>query len=116
VILFDALVSPDILEFARREARKILVGTTGHGSPSHQDEIRKMIELARGGRRVVRLERSEAISFGRAADTIAACRAAGIAVAVGAGIAAGQPAGARGDRADLRGAQLPSRESRLTTA
>jgi len=31
VILFDDLVSPAILEFARREAKKMLVGKTGHG-------------------------------------------------------------------------------------
>src|SRR6185295_19898679 len=30
VILFDDLVSPDVLEFARREAKKMLVGKTGH--------------------------------------------------------------------------------------
>ena len=30
VILFDDLVSPDILDFARREAKKMLVGKTGH--------------------------------------------------------------------------------------
>ena len=34
VILFDDLVSRDVLEFARREAKKILVGKTGHGRPA----------------------------------------------------------------------------------
>ncbi len=37
VILFDDLVSPEILEFARREAKKMLVGKTG--GPCKQDEI-----------------------------------------------------------------------------
>ena len=32
VILFDDLVSPEILDFARREAKKMLVGKTGHRS------------------------------------------------------------------------------------
>ena len=31
VILFDDLVSRDVLDFARREARKMLVGKTGFG-------------------------------------------------------------------------------------
>src|SRR5208282_3475862 len=31
VILFDALVAPDILDFARREAKKMLVGKRGNG-------------------------------------------------------------------------------------
>src|SRR5262249_18913995 len=39
VILFDDLVSPAVLEFARREARKMLVGKTGHGPSCKQDEI-----------------------------------------------------------------------------
>ena len=30
VILFDDLVAPEILDFARREARRMLVGKTGH--------------------------------------------------------------------------------------
>ena len=39
VILFDDLVSPEILEFARREAKKMLVGKTGHGPSCKQAEI-----------------------------------------------------------------------------
>jgi uroporphyrin-III C-methyltransferase/precorrin-2 dehydrogenase/sirohydrochlorin ferrochelatase len=30
VILFDDLVAPDVLDFARREAKKMLVGKTGY--------------------------------------------------------------------------------------
>ena len=50
VILFDDLVSPEILEFARREAKKMLVGKTGHGPSCKQDEINAPDGGAREGR------------------------------------------------------------------
>ena len=34
VILYDDRVSPDILEFARREAKKMLIGKTGKVLPA----------------------------------------------------------------------------------
>src|SRR6266581_1673190 len=56
IILIDDLVAPGILDFARREAKKMLVGKTGYGPSCRQDEINQlMIGLARAGRRVVRL-------------------------------------------------------------
>ena len=78
VILFDDLVSPEILDFARREAKKMLVGKTGHGPSCKQDEINElMITLAKAGKRVVRLKGGDPMIFGRAGEEIAACRAAG---------------------------------------
>ena len=50
VILFDDLVSPEILDFARREAKKMLVGKTGHGPSCKQDEINALMVGARQGR------------------------------------------------------------------
>ena len=83
VILFDDLVAPDILDFARREARKMLVGKTGHKVSCRQDDINAlMISLAKAGRRVVRLKGGDPMIFGRADEELAACRAAGIAVEV----------------------------------
>jgi uroporphyrin-III C-methyltransferase/precorrin-2 dehydrogenase/sirohydrochlorin ferrochelatase len=85
VIVFDDLVSPAILDFARREAKKMLVGTTGEGNSSRQDDaVPTMIALARAGRRVVRLRATN----GRAGAEIAACHAAGIAVEVVPGVMA----------------------------
>ena len=74
VILYDDLVSPEILEFARREAKKMLVGQTG--SPSgKKDEINGLIiSLAKAGRRVVRLKGGNSAVD----DEVAACRKAGI--------------------------------------
>ena len=96
VILFDDLVAPDILDFARREARKMLVGKTGHKASCRQDQINAlMISLAKAGRRVVRLKGGDPMIFGRADEEIAACRAAGIAVEVVPGITTAQGAASR---------------------
>jgi uroporphyrin-III C-methyltransferase / precorrin-2 dehydrogenase / sirohydrochlorin ferrochelatase len=96
VILFDDLVSPDVLDFARREAKKMLVGKTGHRPSCRQDEINAlMVSLARAGRRVVRLKGGDPLIFGRADEEISACRAAGIAVEVVPGITTAQGAASR---------------------
>jgi uroporphyrin-III C-methyltransferase/precorrin-2 dehydrogenase/sirohydrochlorin ferrochelatase len=96
VILFDDLVATDILDFARREAKKMLVGKTGHKASCRQDDINAlMISLARAGRRVVRLKGGDPMIFGRADEEIAACRAAGIAVEVVPGITTAQGAASR---------------------
>jgi uroporphyrin-III C-methyltransferase/precorrin-2 dehydrogenase/sirohydrochlorin ferrochelatase len=89
-------VATDILDFARREAKKMLVGKTGHKASCRQDDINAlMISLARAGRRVVRLKGGDPMIFGRADEEIAACRAAGIAVEVVPGITTAQGAASR---------------------
>jgi uroporphyrin-III C-methyltransferase/precorrin-2 dehydrogenase/sirohydrochlorin ferrochelatase len=96
VILFDDLVSRDVLDFARREARKMLVGKTGFGPSCKQEDINAlMVGLARQGKRVVRLKGGDPLIFGRAAEEIAACKAANIAVEVVPGITAAQGAASR---------------------
>ena len=95
-ILFDDLVSRDVLDFARREARKLLVGKTGYGPSCRQDDINAlMVSLARQGKRVVRLKGGDPLIFARAAEEIEACKAASIAVEVVPGITAAQGAAAR---------------------
>lgn len=89
IILYDRLVSPEILELARREAKRLLVGKAGNGPSCRQDEINAlMLKLAREGRRVVRLKGGDPMVFGRAAEEIQACRAAGLPVEVVPGITA----------------------------
>lgn len=57
MILYDDLVAPEILDYARREARTMLVGKTGHGPSCRQDDINAlMVSLAGSGKRVVRLK------------------------------------------------------------
>jgi uroporphyrin-III C-methyltransferase/precorrin-2 dehydrogenase/sirohydrochlorin ferrochelatase len=96
VILFDDLVSRDVLDFARREARKMLVGKTGFGPSCKQDDINAlMVSLAMQGKRVVRLKGGDPLIFGRAAEEIDACEAANIAYDVVPGITAAQGAAAK---------------------
>lgn len=96
VILFDHLVSSGVLDFARREARKMLVGKTGYAPSCKQDDINAlMVSLARSGRRVVRLKGGDPMIFGRADEEIAACREAGIAVEVVPGVTTAQAAASR---------------------
>lgn len=96
VILIDDLVAPEILDFARREAKKMLVGKTGNGPSCKQEEINSlMISLAKSGKRVVRLKGGDPMIFGRAGEEIAACRAEGIAIEVVPGITAAQGAASR---------------------
>jgi uroporphyrin-III C-methyltransferase/precorrin-2 dehydrogenase/sirohydrochlorin ferrochelatase len=89
VILIDDLVAPDILDFARREARKMLVGNPGQSAPGHAGDVNAtMVALAKSGKRVVWLKHGDAAMFGRPGGEIAACRAAGVAVEVVPGVAA----------------------------
>lgn len=87
VILYDDLVSPAVLELARREAKRVAVGKRAGRHSCGQDDINAlMISLARQGRRVVRLKSGDPMIFGRAGEEIAELDQAGIAVDVVPGI------------------------------
>ena len=95
VILFDDLVAPEVLDFARREAKRLLVGKTGHRPSCKQDDINAlMIGLAKSGKRVVRLKSGDPTIFGRAGEEIDALERAGIPVEIVPGISAAQGAAA----------------------
>ncbi|MFG1399437.1 siroheme synthase CysG [Roseixanthobacter pseudopolyaromaticivorans] len=96
VVLYDDLVSPQVLDFARREAKKMLVGKTGYRPSCKQDDINAlMVSLAKEGRRVVRLKGGDPMIFGRAGEEITACRLAGIPVEVVPGISSAQGVASR---------------------
>src|SRR6185503_12104301 len=95
VILFDDLVAPEILDFARREAKRMLVGKTGYGPACKQDDINAlMVSLARSGKRVVRLKSGDPMVFGRAGEEIAALERAGLPFDIVPGVTAAQGAAA----------------------
>lgn len=74
----------------------MLVGKTGFGPSCKQEDINAlMVNLAKRGKRVVRLKGGDPLIFGRAAEEIAACQAANIAVDVVPGITAAQGAAAK---------------------
>lgn len=95
VIMYDRLVGAEILEFGRREARRMLVGKTGGGKSCRQSDINQiMVALALEGKRVVRLKGGDPMVFGRANEELAACREAGVSVEVVPGISAAMGAAA----------------------
>lgn len=95
VILYDDLVSAEVLELGRREARRIAVGKRARGPSCAQEDIDAMlVRLAREGETVVRLKGGDPLIFGRASEEIEACRAAGIPVTLVPGISAAQGAAA----------------------
>ncbi|MBB3395202.1 siroheme synthase CysG [Rhizobium sp. BK060] len=72
VILFDDLVSSEVLELARREAKRMLVGKRGGRTSCRQEDINDMmVKLAKAGKRVVRLKSGDPMIFGRAGEEIA---------------------------------------------
>ena len=96
VVLYDDLVTEPVLEFARREAERMLVGKTGYGPACKQTEINAlMVTLAQQGKRVVRLKSGEPMIFGRGGEEIGELQSAGIAFEVVPGISAVQAAAAR---------------------
>lgn len=87
VILFDDLVSNDVLELARREAKRMLVGKRGGRESCRQDDINNtMVTLAKSGKHVVRLKGGDPMIFGRAGEEIARLQLEGISVSVVPGI------------------------------
>jgi len=89
VLLYDRLVSPAILERARREATRIFVGKDVGESTLSQDRINELlIEHARRGLKVARLKGGDPLIFGRGGEEIAALARHGIAVTVVPGITA----------------------------
>ncbi len=72
VILFDDLVSDEVLELARREAKKMLVGKRGGRTSCKQEDINAMmVTFAKAGKNVVRLKSGDPAIFGRAGEEIA---------------------------------------------
>jgi len=89
VIFYDELVTPGILDRARRDAERIFVGRR-RGQPGlGQDEInRRLVEAARTGRAVVRLKGGDPFVFGRGGEELEHLRAANIQVVVVPGVTA----------------------------
>lgn len=95
VLVVDRLANPAILDYARRDAKRIYVGKQA-GKPSiSQEEINKIIvREAMDGSRVVRLKGGDPSIFGRLQEELSACQLFGIEVEVVPGISAAQAASA----------------------
>jgi uroporphyrin-III C-methyltransferase len=89
-VVYDALVSEDILSLVRPEAELFYAGKRG-GKPSwnQQDITDKLIELAEQGHRVLRLKGGDPFIFGRGGEEAQALVAADISFRMIPGISAG---------------------------
>ena len=94
-VVYDRLVSEDVLSMASPLARRIPVGKAPKSHPVPQERINEiLVELALDGLTVVRLKGGDPLIFGRGSEEAAAVSAAGIPVEIVPGITAAQGAAA----------------------
>ena len=90
VIVFDALVSEQLLALANPHAEKLYAGKRGGKPSEHQADIsQKLIALARAGKRVLRLKGGDPFMFGRGGEEAGALALAGVRFRIVPGISSG---------------------------
>lgn len=90
VVLYDTLISGELLDEAPEHAEKIFVGKRAGEHCMKQEEINNiLIRKARGGKSVVRLKGGDPFIFGRGGEEVEALREAGIDVEIVPGVTAG---------------------------
>jgi uroporphyrin-III C-methyltransferase len=93
VVLYDALLSPKLLEEAPPEAERIFVGKRCGKHSMEQEEINALlVERAREGKVVVRLKGGDPLIFGHGGEEALACAEAGMDFEIVAGISSAQGA------------------------
>ena len=95
VVVYDRLVSPEVLAMARRDAERVFAG---------KDISERLVALARAGRSVVCLKGGDPLAFGQVSVEVDALLAAGVAVEVVPGIAVPLADAAASRSHDLQGA------------
>lgn len=90
VLVYDALVDPAILDLARPAAAREYAGKRGgRPSPKQPDISRRLIQLAREGKRVLRLKGGDPFVFGRGGEEALSLVEAGVPFRVIPGVTAG---------------------------
>jgi len=89
VVLYDRLVNPEILEYARRDAEFISVGKQAGGRSTPQSEIdAQLVEHVTQGKLVCRLKGGDPMVFARLAEELSALHAAGAKFQIVPGVSA----------------------------
>jgi uroporphyrin-III C-methyltransferase / precorrin-2 dehydrogenase / sirohydrochlorin ferrochelatase len=89
VVLYDRLVNPAILGFARRDAELVCVGKTPHKPSITQAQLnRLLVQLVASGKRVCRLKGGDPMIFGRVGEELEALTAAGLPFQIVPGVSA----------------------------
>lgn len=95
VIVYDRLVSQEVLDLGRREAEYIYVGKAPGNHSTRQEEINRIIiEKAQEGHQVVRLKGGDPLIFGRADEEVDALLSAGVTYDIVPGITSAAAAAA----------------------
>lgn len=91
LVLYDKLVSKDVLKLVNPQADLIYVGKeSGHHTLSQDGIIELLVRIAKSGRSVVRLKGGDPYIFGRGGEEAQALAAHGLAFEVIPGISAAQ--------------------------
>lgn len=89
LVVYDRLVGPEIIEYARRDAERLYAGKAKGAHVLPQDEINhRMLQAALAGKRVVRLKGGDPFIFGRGGEECDFLHAHGVPVEVVPGITA----------------------------
>jgi len=90
VVVYDALVGDGLLQLANPVAEQIHAGKRGgKPSPKQADISLRLIELARSGKRVLRLKGGDPFMFGRGGEEAGALARAGVPFRIVPGISSG---------------------------